>query len=71
MARSVQINEVISILKKEMPKWKMPVVGVVAQKTNDPFRVLISCVLSLRTKDQTTANATKRLFELATTTGFE
>jgi endonuclease-3 len=33
----------------------------------DPFRVLISCILSLRTKDEVTAKATKRLFARAQT----
>ena len=32
-------------------------------KENDPFRVLISTILSSRTKDDITFNATKRLFE--------
>jgi endonuclease-3 len=31
----------------------------------DPYRVLISCLLSLRTKDETTAGASKRLFAKA------
>jgi endonuclease-3 len=33
--------------------------------TRDPFRVLISCLLSLRTQDKTTGGATERLFSLA------
>ena len=31
----------------------------------DPFKVLISCLLSLRTKDKTTSEASARLFALA------
>lgn len=31
----------------------------------DPFRILISCILSLRTKDEVTYPATERLFALA------
>jgi endonuclease-3 len=41
------------------------VVGFVALQTGDPFRVLVSCLLSLRTKDGTTAAAARRLFALA------
>lgn len=41
--------------------------SVVAEKTRDPFWVLVSCVLSLRTKDETTAEATARLQALAKT----
>lgn len=31
----------------------------------DPFKILISCILSLRTQDRTTGSASERLFELA------
>jgi endonuclease-3 len=34
-------------------------------RNRDPFRVLISCLLSLRTKDNTTGSASERLFQLA------
>lgn len=63
------INRVIGILKKETGKWKPPIVTEVANKKKDPFRVLISCVLSLRTKDDTTRGAAMRLFELADNPG--
>ncbi len=61
------IDACIRILKREIRRWKEPVVGVVAKASCDPFQVLISTVLSLRTKDQTTAEASTRLFRLATT----
>ncbi len=35
------------------------------QKGRDPFKVLISCILSLRTQDKTTGEASERLFALA------
>ncbi len=38
-----------------------------AQRRRDPFRVLIACLLSLRTKDETTGPASERLFALADT----
>lgn len=38
-----------------------------AERTRDPFRVLIACLLSLRTKDTTTAPAAERLFAVADT----
>ncbi|MDF0642850.1 MAG: endonuclease III [Nitrospira sp.] len=42
--------------------------GVVARESDrDPFRILISCLLSLRTKDKTTSEASGRLFTLAHT----
>jgi endonuclease-3 len=39
----------------------------VAERSPDPFRVLIACLLSLRTKDETTGPASERLFALADT----
>ena len=38
-----------------------------AAERRDPFRVLIACLLSLRTKDETTGPAAARLFALADT----
>lgn len=56
----------LRILRKEVQQWQDPVVGVVAKESGrDPFRILISCLLSLRTKDRTTAEASARLFALA------
>lgn len=40
-------------------------VTFIALQTGDPFRVLISCLLSLRTRDETTGPASQRLFALA------
>jgi endonuclease III len=40
---------------------------VVAEQTHDPFRVLVACILSLRTQDTTTGPAAARLFGLAST----
>lgn len=63
--RDDEIAKAISILKKEIKRWRVPIVGVVANESKDPFRILISCILSLRTKDETTAGAVKRLFKMA------
>ncbi len=38
-----------------------------AQRSRDPFRILIACLLSLRTQDAVTAQAAARLFRLART----
>ncbi|MDP3143379.1 MAG: endonuclease III [Candidatus Omnitrophota bacterium] len=61
----MQIEKIIPILKKETAKWTVPIVTEVGQKHRDPFLVLISCILSLRTKDEVTRGASKRLFKLA------
>ncbi len=63
------IGKVIKILGKEVKKWDVPVINFMAVSTGDPFKVLISTVLSLRTKDDTTADASKRLFSKASTPG--
>ncbi len=57
--------KVLKILEKEYPKWNAPVVTLLAQHTKDPYKVLISTILSLRTKDEVTAKASERLFKLA------
>ena len=62
-----QINIVIKILKKELAVGTMPIVSHLAEDQCDPFVILISTLLSLRTKDEVTAVATERLFELAST----
>ncbi len=59
--------KVLDILEREFPKWNAPVVTLLAQQTKDPYKVLISTIISLRTKDETTAEASKRLFEKAST----
>jgi endonuclease-3 len=66
--REDQIHAAIKILKRDVRQWQEPVVGVVARESDrDPFRILISCLLSLRTKDKTTGEASARLFALAST----
>lgn len=63
--KNSDIHSVIRILRREVPKWQVPIVTVVAKTSKSPFHVLISCILSLRTQDATTAQATLRLFQLA------
>ncbi len=66
--RQDQIHAAVRIIQKEIRQWQEPVVGVVAKESGrDPFLVLISTLLSLRTKDKTTREAGDRLFALART----
>ena len=60
-----EIHAAIRILRREVPKWDTPVVTLMAETYESPFRVLISCILSLRTQDATTAKASHRLFAVA------
>ncbi|HBU09166.1 MAG TPA: endonuclease III [Candidatus Omnitrophica bacterium] len=65
--RKINIEAAIRILRKETRKFKVPIVSLIAlgASVQKPFLVLISCLLSLRTKDETTAVASERLFNLA------
>ena len=59
------IHSAIKILRREVPQWETPIVTLMAETYQSPFRVLISCILSLRTQDATTAKASRRLFAIA------
>ena len=63
----IKINDIVKILKEELDLGEMPIVSHLAQSERDPFVILISTLLSLRTKDEVTAVATDRLFALAST----
>jgi endonuclease-3 len=62
------IDKAVRIIKEQVREWRAagydgpPVKG-------DPFRVLIACIISLRTKDEVTAESAGRLFARADTPG--
>ena len=53
------------IVKREVRSLRLPWLDQMASSDRDPFKILISCLLSLRTKDQVTAGASQRLFRIA------
>ena len=61
------IRPVVKLLRHAVRAWRMPYVTEISQKNRAPFRVLISTMLSLRTKDAVTAVASEKLFALADT----
>ena len=61
------IYRIVKTLREESVQWKDPAVTMIADISTDPFRVLISCMLSTRTQDGTTLKASKRLFHIADT----
>lgn len=65
MISNQTIEKIIPLLKKETKRLKTPSVTLVGKKWGSPFSVLISCLLSLRTKDEVTLVASERLFRLA------
>jgi len=64
---TLDINRMIRILQRTSRRWNPTALITVAQDSRDPFQVLISCLISLRTKDEVTAEASARLFRLART----
>jgi endonuclease-3 len=65
--KQFDIHTAVRILREEYRSWKTPAVTIVAQCDKSPFKVLVSCLISLRTKDEVTAVASQRLFERAGT----
>lgn len=60
-----EIDEIVDLLKKaDQPKSDFV---KLMDTFNDPYLVLISCILSLRTNDKTTYPATLRMLELGKT----
>jgi endonuclease III len=64
LSKSIDIDLVYRILKNEFRKHRMPVVDLIQVQTRDPFKVLISTILSARTKDAITTEASERLFSV-------
>jgi endonuclease-3 len=58
------IHEVARVLREEYGRWREPIVTELAHDRY-PFSVLVSCMISLRTKDDVTREATKRLLASA------
>lgn len=61
-----KIAKIMEILKAEYPTHDKTTLNRMRDKP-DAFKILISCLLSLRTQDKNTEIASKRLFEVATT----
>src|SRR5207245_200468 len=55
------MSRVITRLRAVQPSWNTTALAAVADTTaRDPFRILVSCLLSLRTRDETTGPAAAR-----------
>ena len=61
--KKIDIGKVYNILKKEVKKYKVPVVELIEMQTKDPFKVLVTTILSARTNDKTTLVAAQKLFK--------
>ena len=59
------IGPILAAVRRKLPEWDPTALSRVAEERRDSFRLLIGCLLSLRTKDETTYPAAARLFRLA------
>jgi len=61
------LHKLWPLLKEQVNSLELPWLENMANKSlrRDPFKVLISCILSLRTQDKTTGIASEKLFSLA------
>ncbi len=66
-ARKLDIHAVVSLLRAGVRGLDVPIVTEISQKRRDPFEILISTVLSLRTKDEVTRVAAGNLLAKAST----
>ncbi|MFC1511895.1 endonuclease III domain-containing protein [Candidatus Latescibacterota bacterium] len=64
---NVDIAAVVETLKKTAPEWREPIVTEIARTKHDSYLVLISTIISLRTKDEVTREASSRLYKRADT----
>ncbi len=65
--RKFDIDKVWPLLQRQVRGLRLPWLEHMASRRRDPFMILISCILSLRTQDRTTGEASRRLFSLAST----
>jgi endonuclease-3 len=63
--RAVPLEPFLSRLAEAYPGWHVPVITLMANRGLDPFGVLVSTLLSLRTKDAVTHAASQRLLAAA------
>jgi len=61
------ISGVIELIAETLKAKRLPIVSELAEQKSTPFQILISTLLSLRTKDEVTEVAARGLFALAST----
>jgi endonuclease III len=59
--RAPDIHKIVRTLREAVSELEVPIVTEISRRNRDPFHVLISTILSLRTKDQVTREASIRL----------
>jgi endonuclease III len=61
----IDIGRFLDLLEQEVMRYRVPVVDLIGVQSRDAYRVLIATILSSRTKDEVTAEASSRLFDCA------
>ncbi len=61
------IREVVERLERFRTLCRVTTLTAVHEETRSPFYILVSCIISLRTKDEVTNPASRRLFSLVST----
>ncbi len=56
------IPEAYGILARQYRRNRAPVIALQEERTDDPFRILVTTMLSARTRDETTIKVARRLF---------
>jgi endonuclease III len=62
--QSRRLAAIRHILRQEYARHEAPIVDLIEIKTEDPFKVLVATILSARTRDETTAEVSDRLFRV-------
>ena len=65
--KKFDIDEFVALVAAGYKEWNPPIITFIANRGATPFEVLVSTILSLRTKDEVTAEAARRLFNEART----
>ncbi|MFO7964511.1 MAG: endonuclease III [Desulfobacterales bacterium] len=65
--KALHIDLFIERLKQSYETLRSPIVTFIANRGGTPFEILVSTILSLRTKDEVTSAAASRLFSFAKT----
>ena len=62
---TIDIDSFLTTVASAVEDKQVPVVDLIAVQTRDPYKVLVATILSARTKDETTAKSSARLFRYA------
>ena len=60
-------EEIFKILKEFKSGFNLPSVSLIGEENGTPYKILISTLISLRTRDEVTLSASRRLFASADT----